>query len=76
MNALAPSMQIQPIDYVGLWHKSRLSVHDVRIPKFSRLEMSQSAPWATSVPPSAKPKVKRPSTFLLLWQLRSKATWW
>lgn len=29
MNALAPSMQTQPIDYVGLWHKSRLSVHDV-----------------------------------------------
>lgn len=29
MNALAPSMQTQPIDYAGLWHKSRLSVHDV-----------------------------------------------
>lgn len=29
MNALAPSMQTQPIDYVGLWHKSRLCVHDV-----------------------------------------------
>lgn len=29
MNALTPNTQNLPIDYVGLWHKSRLSVHDV-----------------------------------------------